>query len=149
MGVEELKRTVVICYEEDWVGFPVKIKQYSFTHAEDMYLFAGYGGFSSTVEPVYEISEMKTNIVGLSDLYNWGFPYKIWMPGWKDYIHVSYHTKNNSDSTLVAHYFPYFGSNIYVDPNDTDRIYVDFCGLWEMTRDEIEYGTAGKWEGDG
>lgn len=149
VGVEELKQTVVILYEENLVDFPVKIGQDSFTHAQDMYLFAGYGGFSSTVKPVYKVSEMNTNKVGLSDLYNWAFPYEIRMPGWEDYIHVSYHAKTDPNSVLVAHYFGYFGSDIYVNPNDTDTIYVDFCGLWEMTRDETHYGPTGHWDGDG
>lgn len=149
VGVEELKRTVVICYDEGWVGFPVEIGQDSFTHAQDMFIFAAYGGFSSTINPVYKISEMHTNKVVLSDMYNWAYSYAIRMPGWEDYIHITYHAKSDPDSMLCANYFPFFGSDIYVDPNDTDTIYVDFCGLWEMIRDEIEYGTNGRWEGDG
>lgn len=149
VGVEELKRTVVICYEEDWVDFPVKIGQNSFTHAQDMYLFAAYDGFASTMNPVYKISGMNTNKVVLGDRYNWAYSYEIRMPGWEDYIHVTYHVKSDPDSRRIAHYLGYFGSDIYVNPNDTDRIYVDFCGLWEMTRDETHYGPAGKWEGDG
>lgn len=149
VGVEELKQTVVILYEEESVDFPVKIGQNSFSHAQDMYLFAAYGGFSCTIKPVYKISEMNTDKVVLSDMYNWAYRYEIQMPGWEDYIHVTYHAKRNSDSFLCGNYFTYFCSDIYVNPNDTDTIYVDFCGLWEMTRDENEYGTYMHYEGDG
>lgn len=149
VGVEELKQTVVILYGENSVDFPEKIKQNSFTHAQDMYLFAAYDGFASTMNPVYKISEMNTNKVVLGDRYNWAYSYEIRMPGWEDYIHVTYHVKSDPDSRRIAHYFGYFGSDIYVNPNDTDRIYVDFCGLWEMTRDETHYGPTGHWDGDG
>lgn len=82
VGIEELKRTVVICYEDDCFWCPVDIGQNTFSYAQDMYLFGMYNGFSWTQDPVYSINEM-----------------------------------------------------------DTDTIYVDFCGLWKMTRDENNYST--------
>lgn len=149
VGVEELKQTVVILYEEESVGFSVMIGQDSFSHAQDMYLFAAYGGFSCTINPIYKINEMSTDKVVLRDRYSWNDHYEVQMPGWEDYIHVSYRAKSYQDSFVMGKYFTYFCSDIYVDPNDTDTIYVDFCGLWEMTRDETEYGTHIRYEGPG
>lgn len=54
VGVEELKKTVVIAYEEDVVWFPVEIGQNSFSYAQDMYLFAAHGGFLWSINPIYK-----------------------------------------------------------------------------------------------
>lgn len=144
VGVEELKKTVVIAYEEDVVWFPVEIGQTSFSYAQDMYLFAAHGGFLWSRNPIYKINEMSTDTVVLKDVFNW-YGYNVQMPGWEDYVHVTYAIKDH-DSTQVGNIFAFFGSNIYVNPNDTDTIYIDFCGLWEMTRDDIYYGTDSKCE---
>ena len=149
VGVEELKQTVVIFYDESSVDFAVKIGQDSFSYAQDMFLYAAYGGFSSTMKPIYKINEMSTDKIVLGDMYNWRYSYEVKMPGWEDYIHVSYRAKSNPDSFVMGKYFTYFCSDIYVNPNDTDTIYVDFCGLWEMTRDDKNYGAGGHYEGPG
>ena len=143
VGVEELKQTVVVAYEDDCVWFPIKIGQNSFTYAQDMYLFAAHGGFLWTRKPIYKINKMKTDKVVLKDVYNWVYGYEVQMPGWEDYIHITYVAKDQ-DSEQIGNIFSYFGSDIYVNPNDTDTIYIDFCGLWEMTRDYNNYSTSTK-----
>ena len=143
VGVEELKRTVVILYGEESVEFPIEIGQNSFSYAQDMYLFAAHGGFSWTRKPIYKINKMNTDTVVLKDIYNWAYRYKVHMPGWENYIHVTYATKNQ-DSRQYGNKLSFFGSDIYVNPNDTDTIYIDFCGLWEMTRDYNNYSTSTK-----
>lgn len=145
VGVEELKKIVVIAYEEKSVWFPVEIGQNSFSYAQDMYLFAAHGGFLWSRKPIYKINEMDTDMIVLKDMFSWNYRYEVQIPGWEDYIHVTYAPEDH-DSMQIGNIFSLFGSSIYVNPNDTDTIYIDFCGLWKMTRDDAYYGTDGKSE---
>lgn len=146
IGVEELKESARIMYEDTYVGFTVKIGQNSFTYAQDMYLFANHGGFSWSRNPVYRFDVVEEDTITLRDVYNMD-GYKISAEGMKDFIHVKYFTKpDRNDSGVQGNIFTYFGSDIYIDPDDYNAIYVDFCGLWKMERDDNYYGTNGKSE---
>lgn len=140
VGVEELKRTVVICYEDDCFWCPGDIGQNTFSYAQDMYLFGMYNGFSWTKDPVYSINEMDTDKVVIWDIYKWNLRYEVRMPGWEDYVHVEYSLPRPT-AVYGNGGIGLFCNDIYVDPSDTDTIYVDFCGLWKMTRDENNYST--------
>lgn len=147
MGMEELKRDVLILYEEDSVQFPIEINQNSFTYAQDMYLFAAYGGFCWADNPVYIISSMDSDVLTLKDAFNTWWEYPIQVEGMENFIHVKYTVLSGSrDGKILGNVFTLFGSDIYIDPNDFNSIYIDFCGLWRMERDNLYYGGNGKSE---
>ena len=148
-GVEELKQIAVLLYEEAAIQFSVEIGQDSFSNAQDMYLFAANGGVSWTRKPIYEMNRLDTDTIVLRDVYNWREGYEVQMQGWEDYVHVHYYVPDEQESMQHGNIYSAFGSDIYVNPNDTDTIYIDFCGLWEMTRDDTNYSTNGKYFGPG
>lgn len=146
VGVEELKESARILYEDTSVSFTVKIGQNSFTHAQDMYLFANHGGFNWTDNPVYCLSALEGDTITLRDVYNM-HGYKISAEGMEDFIHVKYFARpDGNNSGIHGSIFTYFGSDVYIDPDDDNTIYIDFCGLWKMERDDNYYGTDGKCE---
>ena len=144
IGVEEIK-AVRLLYEDSSVSITVKIGQDTFTNARDMYLFAAHGGFSWSDNPIYSINEMDTDSIILKDVYNIYNGYEVTVEGLENYIHVHYSVPTEK-SELHGNIFSCFGSDIYINPSDTDVIYIDFCGLWKMERDDSYYGTNSKSE---
>lgn len=149
VGVEELKQTVVILYEKNTIEFPVKIGQDSFSNAQDMYLFAANAGVALTRKPIYKMNRLDTDTIILRDVYNWWNGNEVQMPGWEDYIHVKYYVPDDQESVRYGNIYSSFGSDIYVNPDDTDTFYIDFCGLWKMTRDDTNYYPRAKYFGPG
>lgn len=146
VGVEELKKSVRLAYDERYVLFTVKIGQNSFTYAQDMYLFAAHGGFCWCRNPIYYLKAMEEDVITLRDVYNMS-GYEVSVPDMDKYIHVTYSPMSDpNNSEVYGNIFTCFGSDIYIDPNDKDTIYIDFCGLWKMERDDNYYGTDGKSE---
>lgn len=144
-GVEEIK-AVRLLYEDSSVSFTVEIGQNTFTYPQDMYLFAAHGGFSWCRNPIYSINQMDTDTVILKDVYNIFNGYEVQVEGLENYIHVNYYGLLTGKSELYGNIFSHFGSDIYINPDDTDTIYIDFCGLWKMERDDNYYGTNSKCE---
>lgn len=143
IGVEELKKNMVISFSEDYIEFPVSITQNSLSNAKDMFLFGKYGGFQTVQFPIYEIVDNNTNMIALKDIYLTE-PYYVYLSDANHYMKVSYTTQLNNGEYAQRKISYNFLSRIYIDPDDTDTIYVDFCGLWSMERDDINYSTAGK-----
>lgn len=147
VGMEELKKAVVIDYEKDTVYFPIEIRQGSFTYPQDMYLFAAYGGFSWADKPIYSIEKMDSDIVVLKDVYNAEQSYQVQIDGLENFYHVRYTVLAfRQKSVCRGNIFSLFGSDIYINPADENTIYIDFCGLWRMERDRVNYSTSGKYE---
>ena len=146
VGVAQLKKSVRLYYGEDAVYFTEEIGQDSFTYPQDMYLFAAHGGFCWSRNPVYTVNALEEDVITLTDVYNM-HGYEVPAEWMENFILVTYFTMPGlNDSTLYVNGFNYFGSAIYIDPNDKDTIYIDFCGLWKMERDDNYYGTGGKSE---
>ena len=45
---------------------------------------------------------------------------------------------------LIRNHILLLQADIYVDPLDTDTIYLDFCGLWEAKRSDSYSRPTGK-----
>ena len=146
VGATQLKKSVRLYYDERSVEFTVEIGQNSFTYPQDMYLFAAHGGFSWSRSPVYTVNALEEDVITLKDVYNKD-GYKAPAEWMENFTHVTYFTmQDTKKSGPRGNIFTYFGSDVYIDPNDKDTIYIDFCGLWKMERDDNYYGTGGKSE---
>ena len=131
-GMEEIKENIRIEYGR----YNVESSGYTgevFSTTEDIYLFAEYGGMTSVNYPVYHIeTEVEEERLALHHIYiednvsYAGFPEKC------ELVHVFYDLGyDEQDNTSVdVHY----AGDIYVNPKDTDILYWDFGGLWEMKR---------------
>ena len=116
--------------------------------ATDMYLFGIYGGLNLVYTPYYHIdTEVDEGNILLTDLYGGG-TYPAEFPGDKELVRV-YYNWGYDERAYPSVSMVYMGCNIYIDPEDTETIYVDFGGLWEMKRDDNYYGTNGKHFGKG
>lgn len=141
-GVDALKENIVISYEKNSVWFPVNMNQTSFTSARDMFLFGEQGGFQSVQNPIYLIEVLNNDIINLKDIY-YQKGHDIRFSGAENFLKVSYYI-HLGQGPYTQKMGRNFANVIYIDPNNTDTIYVDFCGLWEMERDYNNYRTGGK-----
>lgn len=140
LGIEELKK-VRFTYDVRTVR-ALFLRKF-LTDPRDMYLFGIYGGLNAVDLPYYHIdTEVDEDNICLMDIYGAG-TYSVQFPEEKElvrvYYNLGYDEKNNPHVNGI-----YMGSNIYIDPDDTDTIYLDFGGLWEMKRDKQNYSTSGK-----
>ena len=140
LGIEELKK---IRFQYDVRTVRALFLRKFLTDPKDMYLFGIYGGLNAVNLPYYHIdTEVDEDNICLMDIYGAG-TYSVQFPEEKElvrvYYNLGYDEKNNPHVNGI-----YMGSNIYIDPNDTDTIYLDFGGLWEMKRDKQNYSTSGK-----
>lgn len=130
-GIEEMKNLVVI-YDKDFVminGYD----QHTFSNRDDIFLYLSYGGILEVNLPVYHIDWHvdEENLGGQGKYYR--FPKEC------ELVHVNYNLGYDVGShSSVLYGISYAASNIYVNPNDKDTIYLDMCGLWELKRVEEE-----------
>ena len=78
--------------------------------------------------------------------------YEVQVEGIEDFIHIGYSGSITDTKEVIENenvFFDCFGSDIYIDPDDADTIYIDFCGLWKMERENVNNDTNGKWYGKG
>lgn len=135
LGVEELKEAVSIVYGKEAIYFAEEMKQDVFTDVQDMYLFGKCGGFNCTYEPIYEIERMNSDVVMLEDIYNWHEKQAVQIDEMEKFIHVSYSGKRAKEGEKESRtWSKRLGSDIYINPEDKDTIYIEFCGLWKMKR---------------
>ncbi len=145
LGVEELKE-VRLVYDKNHVR-TLFLRPY-LTDPKDMYLFGLHGGLSQVNQPCYHIdTDVTGNEISLTGAYR-NSSYSVQFPEEKNLIRIYYNL--GYDETVNPHVSGrYAGSNIYIDLDDTDTIYLDFCGLWEMKRDVEKYSTNRKYTGKG
>ena len=122
-GVEEMKG-IVVHYGRDSAGVAWGIDQTTFTDPADMELFGTAGGFRSIIRPSYALGEgtYRQRVVvedcpPVEELVP--VCYAGWNAVWEELPRGSIH-------------------KMYVDPGDTDTLYLNFCGLWEMKREKKE-----------
>lgn len=152
-GVKELKERggALLRYEETKVCLGEGL-DHVLSNAGDMFLFASYGCFNQTDNPVYKVSRLNTDILTLKDIYEKEQGYEVQVEGIEDFIHIGYSGSITDTKEVIENenvFFDCFGSDIYIDPDDADTIYIDFCGLWKMERENINNDTNGKWYGKG
>ncbi len=145
-GVEELKKNIVLRYDKDWIQFAVPVTQNSFKNAKDMFLFGKNGGFLSIKEPVYTINKMDSDTINLSNVCIDDQGYDIQFFDAENFINVKYYSQLEKGEYTQRKVGKDFANTIYIDHNNKNIIYVDFCGLWRMERDDTYYGTGGKSE---
>ncbi len=123
LGVEEMKR-IVVHYGRDSAGVAWGIDQSTFTDPVDAEMFGTAGGFQSIIRPSYALGEGT-------------YFYRLVVedcPSAEDLVPVCYAGWNAVWEKLPRDSI----HKIYVDPGDTDILYLDFCGLWEMKREKKE-----------
>ena len=124
-GQEELKEMVILEYQKEWVKHPLKKGQNSFSDPRDMWIFALEGGISWGKLPTYTVEKVKKNLFYVT----YSFPS---LQGGSKYL------------ILDREDFPFEGKNfwndIYIDPDDTESIYVKFGVFWKLTRIVEESG---------
>lgn len=140
-GVEEMKN-VVISYEKTEV-YGYHYEQSTFKDAGDMYLYMIYGGANPVAFPVYHVNyEVDENDIYLRDLVNLKGK-SIKFPGKDKLVKIYYNLGYDEHSTNpVIMGGNYLGNIVYIDPDDTESIYMDFCGLWKLER--YQYGRLGR-----
>lgn len=108
-GIEAIKDNVFMTYTRFYTessGYTESI----FSTKEDMYLFAAYGGMASVQYPVYHIeTDAECELVHV-------------------YYDLGYDEQENASVDVC------YACDIYVNPEDTDVLYLDFGGLWELKR---------------
>lgn len=143
-GVEVLK-TIVFRYQEDLINAEVYPSQGSFKNITDLYLFGLYGGFGMLNHPIYHVSYTDTNDITIYNEYMIGYDdtkvANIFKSEKAYKIYADTGVDQNADPVIRTRSF---GDTLYADPKDTNTLYLDFCGLWEMKRDSANYRTNGK-----
>lgn len=143
VGVEELMEQGVFGFYETSIAFNIEMDQFSFSNAADMYLLGLNRGYQTVKNPIYKIEEMKDSTVKLEDVYN-KKGREVQMPSMDNFIKVMYFTEMEGKGNAEWLAERNFGDTIYIDPNEKDIFYIDFCGLWRMERDETNYSTGVK-----
>lgn len=130
-GIREMKNLIFI-YDKDFVminGYD----QYTFSNRNDIFLYLSYGGNLEVDLPVYHIDRHvdEDNLGGAGKYFR--FPEEC------ELVHVNYNLGYDVGSySSVLYGISYAASDIYVDPDDKDTLYVDMCGLWKLKRVEEE-----------
>lgn len=150
IGVEELKEHTVIYFSKNLISPIEGISQNTLSDARDMYLYLMWGGFDSSFNPIYDIEKLNRDIIHLEDLY-YSKGHDIQLSGSEKFLKITYDLYNESESYSMISFPHLFGGRsladvLYVDPSNTDVIYLEFCGLWKMERDNNNYNTGGKSE---
>ena len=138
--------------EDLWITFErdfISIKGYdadTFSNVYDVYLFSEYGGNTMPNQPVYQIqSDVDEENIILHHTLTEDMEVLIPFPEKCELMRITYDLGYDLDQ-FPAVDTVLFGDNIYLDPEDTDTIYMDFGGLWELKREgeQGSYSTAGK-----
>ena len=141
-GDEAMKNVKVICYTDY-----VKMCGYNDIFdlgAEEIFLYTEYGGRRPVRYPVYHIDkDVEEERLPLKSLFAEEGVYYVSFPLDVELVHVHYDLGFDKES------YPsiagcYWAEDIYVDPLDTDTIYLDFCGLWEAKRSDSYSRPTGK-----
>lgn len=143
-GTNELEEVLII-YEDDFVDRKGYGKN-TFSNVKDVFLFAEYGGNSMVNEPVYHVDRnVDENRIILQNILEKENALPVPFPENIQLVKVSFDL--GYDTALCpAVDTNLFGSNIYVNPDDADTIYMDFGGLWRLERkgERGSWSTAGK-----
>lgn len=137
MGKKEWKAIGRIEYQKEWVRYPLEKGQASFSNPRDMWIFGLYGGFTWGENPIYSMNVLHSDVLNLRNLNERGYSYQVKRSSIEaeKLIHVTYSLRTPQGGSEYLNYQKeYFGSSIYIDSNEFNFIYVEFCGLWKMKR---------------
>lgn len=134
IGREIVKEYIWVLWEEDEIQILSAFLSGSdfFSNTQDPYLVGIYGGFEEEGELVYRIETMETGQIRLDHVFYENGYEEVKIEWMKGFVHVTCdYVDSWGESRLMQHPF---ANDIYIDPNDINTIYVDFCGLWKMRR---------------
>lgn len=132
-GIREMKLDMVdIWYTKEHVWCRTPAPRRFFSNQTDIYLYSIYGGLVEIEFPVYQIEQMDTGTIFLDNVYSETGYDEVELDWMKGFYHVSYSMMDAEGVGRMTGYYP--ANDIYIDPENTDVIYVDFCGLWKMVR---------------
>ena len=124
----------------------VGYRQSTFLKPEDIYLFAAYGGEAPVRDPVYHIdSNVDEERICLRDIYADEGVYYAPFPEECELVHVYYDLGYDEENYPSVDVY-YFADDFYVDPDNTEVLYLNFGGLWKLERQMDTYGSGGKSE---
>ena len=135
-GVEEMK-TLTVTYDKDFVRID-GYDQATFSEPEDIYFYNQCGGNNAVNFPVYHVRRhVNENSIPIS---NDGFQIEgVAFPLKYELVSVFYtlgYDEESYPSVICPH--GYAAGLMYINPYDTDTIYLSFCGLWELKRVQCE-----------
>lgn len=147
-GLEELKN-IIIDFKingDYFVGRKYDDRD-AFSNPGDVFLFKLYAGFS--ISPTLYGFRVERNVdedrLGLRHIISREGDYEEYeaaFPGDCELVHLtydmSYDTKENP--VLLPEIYP--AASVYIDLDDDETIYLDFCGLWKMKRVSWETTTS-------
>lgn len=139
-------KNIVVNFGVDRINIVSGLNQETFADVQDIYAFSDYGGFLSTELPVYRVrKDINTSSVPLyKDFGTVNMSEKeelVLVDCSLGYLENSiYRPTVGEDNGFPCLYLRY----LYIDPEDTDTMYVNFCGMWELKRDKQNYSTCGK-----
>ena len=145
IGKEMIKFYMSIEFKENSVEISaVSLNGNKFCNTKDPYLFAIYGGISLPNEKFqlgydvnYSIEKMETGQIQLDHVFYPDGYEEVEVEWMKDWIHVTYYPVDAlEESRLVRHII---ANDIYIDPNNEETMYIDFCGLWKMKKWSISW----------
>ena len=132
-GIREMKLDMVdIWYTKEHVWCRTPAPRRFFSNQTDIYLYSIYGGLVEIKFPVYQIEQMDTGTIFLDNVYSETGYDEVELDWMKGFYHVYYSMMEAEGAGRMTGYYP--ANDIYIDPENTDVIYVDFCGLWKMVR---------------
>ena len=126
-GVEEIKKVSII-FDAKSVS-KEGYDQNTFSKGKDIELFTGYDTYTEVNMPVYHVDrDVKADEIYLScGIYGEHVQFPIACEIVAVYYSLGYNI-NDNPAVLGSGFY------IYVNTEDTDTIYLDFCGLWELKR---------------
>lgn len=141
-AVKELENVWIVLHED--VAHRSGYHWDTFSEPEDIYLYAAYGGMGPVRRPVYHIdNNVDEKRIALRDINADGGVYYAPFPEECELVHVTYDLGCDREQYPSVDTW-YLADDIYVDPNNTEVLYIDFCGLWKLERQLDTYGSGGK-----
>ncbi len=137
-GLEEMKGISIAFYRRPTM---VRFEDYdanSFSDPKDAFLFWMYAGYDTVKEFAYYIDEeVDESRLGLRHIISQDGEYEEYeaaFPEDCELVHVTYNLSFDKEENPVLLPETYPVASVYIDPEDDETIYVDFCGLWKMKR---------------
>lgn len=137
-GLEEIKEISLAFYCDPTMVRFEELDENSFSDSKDVFLFWMYAGHDTVWDVAYYIDEeVDESRLGLRHIISQDGEYEEYeaaFPGDCELVHVTYDLSYDTEENPVLLPETYPAASVYIDPEDDETIYVDFCGLWKMKR---------------
>lgn len=129
-GINEMKDLVFV-YDKDFVMIE-GYDQHTFTKRDDIFFYIRYGGNREVNLPVYHVDRHVDEDYLLLSYLAQGQHSRF--PEECELVHVRYDLGYGASQPSVLDRTTFAASDIYVNPDDKDTLYIDMCGLWKLER---------------